>query len=271
MRSACRVRPGLAWRQSPTRRRSRAVLYRMQDSGRFATAPEAEFSMSIVQRSIECRASSREDWLLPDDAGFASCCDVTRGSSYMDARLDETPEETPRRGRLGQKIARVAATCAMGSWVVIGGVPVGVAVGCPSRYRLASFSAASTRELFMTERAADYPIDRLFIDRWSPRAFTGEAISETELFSLFEAARWAPSSYNSQPWRFFYARRDTAHWDRFLDLLIPYNRSWAQHAAALIFVVSKSTMLPPGKTTEIPSHSHSFDAGAAWGSLALQA
>lgn len=123
----------------------------------------------------------------------------------------------------------------------------------------------------MTERVADYPIDRLFIDRWSPRAFTGEAISETELFSLFEAARWAPSSYNSQPWRFLYARRDTAHWERFLDLLIPYNRSWAQHAAALIFVVSKSTMLPPGKTTEIPSHSHSFDAGAAWGSLALQA
>jgi len=123
----------------------------------------------------------------------------------------------------------------------------------------------------MTERVADYPIDRLFIDRWSPRAFTGEAISETELFSLFEAARWAPSSYNSQPWRFLYARRDTAHWERFLGLLIPYNRSWAQHAAALIFVVSKSTMLPPGKTTEIPSHSHSFDAGAAWGSLALQA
>lgn len=123
----------------------------------------------------------------------------------------------------------------------------------------------------MTERVTDYPIDRVFVDRWSPRAFTGEAISEAELFSLFEAARWAPSSYNSQPWRFLYARRDTAHWERFLGLLIPYNRAWAQHAAALIFIVSKSTMLPPGKDTEIPSHSHSFDAGAAWGLLAMQA
>jgi nitroreductase len=123
----------------------------------------------------------------------------------------------------------------------------------------------------MTERVAEYPIDRVFMDRWSPRAFTGEAISEAELFSLFEAARWAPSSYNSQPWRFLYARRDTVHWERFLGLLIPYNRAWVQHAAALIFIVSKSTMLPPGKDTEIPSHSHSFDAGAAWGFLALQA
>ena len=123
----------------------------------------------------------------------------------------------------------------------------------------------------MTERIAEFPIDPIFLQRWSPRAFTGEAISEQELFSLFEAARWAPSSYNSQPWRFLYARRDTPHWQRFLDLLIPFNREWVQHAAALIFVVSKSTMLPPGKDAEIPSHSHSFDAGSAWASLAFQA
>jgi len=123
----------------------------------------------------------------------------------------------------------------------------------------------------MTERVADYPIDSVFLERWSPRAFTGEAIPETELFSLIEAARWAPSAYNSQPWRLIYARRDTEHWDRFLGLLIEFNRSWAQHAAALIFMVSKSTMLPPGKDVEVPSHSHSFDAGSAWASLALQA
>ena len=123
----------------------------------------------------------------------------------------------------------------------------------------------------MTERVADYPIDAMFLQRWSPRAFTGEAISEQELLSLFEAARWAPSSYNSQPWRFLYARRDTAHWERFLQLLIPSNRDWARHAAAILFVVSKSTMLPPGKEAEIPSHSHSFDAGSACASLVFQA
>ncbi len=123
----------------------------------------------------------------------------------------------------------------------------------------------------MNQRVADYPIDQLFLDRWSPRAFTGESIPEAELFSLLEAARWAPSSYNSQPWRFLYARRDTPHWERFLKLLIEFNRSWAQHAAALLFVVSKSTLLPPGKDTEIPSHSHSFDAGSAFACLSLQA
>lgn len=123
----------------------------------------------------------------------------------------------------------------------------------------------------MVERVADHPIDGIFLERWSPRAFTGEAIPESELFSLIEAARWAASAYNSQPWRFIYARRDTEHWQRLLGVLVEFNRSWVQHAAALIFVVSKSTLLPPGKDVEVPSHSHSFDAGSASGSLALQA
>ena len=77
-------------------------------------------------------------------------------------------------------------------------------------------------------RTADYPIDPMFLERWSPRAFTGEPISETDLLTMLEAARWAASSYNSQPWRFIYARRDTPHWDRFLDLLVPHNQSWVK-------------------------------------------
>lgn len=120
-------------------------------------------------------------------------------------------------------------------------------------------------------RVPAYPIDPLFIQRWSPRAFTGEEIPEQELMTIFEAARWAPSSYNSQPWRFLYARRGTPHWDRFLGLLNEFNQSWAQRASALVIVVSNSVMLPPGKDKEIPSRSHSFDTGAAWAHLALQA
>ncbi len=120
-------------------------------------------------------------------------------------------------------------------------------------------------------RTADHPIDPLFLDRWSPRAFTGEAVPAAELATLFEAARWAPSSYNSQPWRFLYARRDTKHWDLFLGLLNDFNRSWAKQAGALVVIVSKQTMRPPGAEKDIPSHSHSFDAGAAWANLALQA
>ena len=64
-------------------------------------------------------------------------------------------------------------------------------------------------------RTADYPIDALFLERWSPRAFTDEPIAEPDLLTLLEAARWAPSSFNSQPWRFLYARRDTEHWPHF--------------------------------------------------------
>ena len=120
-------------------------------------------------------------------------------------------------------------------------------------------------------RHSDYPIDKLFLDRWSPRAFTGEEMSESDLMTLLEAARWAPSSYNSQPWRFIYARRGTPHFDKFLSLLVEFNQSWAKNASVLIVLVSNSMMLPPGKDVPVPSYSHSMDAGAAWAQLALQA
>ncbi|MDX3809961.1 nitroreductase family protein [Bosea thiooxidans] len=123
----------------------------------------------------------------------------------------------------------------------------------------------------VNSRTADHAIDPLFLERWSPRAFTDEIISEAELKALFEAARWAPSSYNSQPWRFIYARRGTAHWQTLLGLLNEFNQSWAKNAAALVVIVSKETMAVPGKVEEVPSYSHSFDAGAAWANLALQA
>ena len=121
------------------------------------------------------------------------------------------------------------------------------------------------------QRHSEYPIDKMFLDRWSPRAFSGEEISETELMTLFEAARWAPSSYNSQPWRFVYARKGTPHFDKFLDWLVPFNQSWAKNASALVILVSHSLMMVPGKDRPVPSHSHSMDAGAAWACLALQA
>jgi nitroreductase len=120
-------------------------------------------------------------------------------------------------------------------------------------------------------RTSDHDIEPIFLQRWSPRAFTGESMPEEELNRIFEAARWAPSSYNSQPWRFLYARRDTPAWPVFLGLLVEGNRSWAQHAAVLMVAVSKKTMRPMGREEDVPSHSHSFDAGAAWANLALQA
>ncbi len=126
----------------------------------------------------------------------------------------------------------------------------------------------------MTEansRISEYPIDKLFLERWSPRAFTGEEITEAELLTLIEAGSWAPSSYNVQPWRFLYARKGTAHWDKFLDLLIPFNQSWAKNAAALVILVSDGVVVSRSTGEASPSHSHSVDAGAAWAQFALQA
>ncbi|MBC9876602.1 nitroreductase family protein [Bradyrhizobium sp. INPA01-394B] len=122
-----------------------------------------------------------------------------------------------------------------------------------------------------TNRVADHPAERIFVDRWSPRGFSQEQISEGELRTLFEAARWAPSAYNSQPWRFLYALRGEADFDTFVAPLIEFNRGWAQHAAALIYLLSKKEFTPPGKTEAQFSRTHSFDAGAAWANFANQA
>lgn len=120
-------------------------------------------------------------------------------------------------------------------------------------------------------RKPDHAVDTLFVERWSPRAFTGEEISLEELNTLFEAARWAPSSFNSQPWRFLYARRGGEAFPAFLDLLIDFNRQWAKNAAVLLFAVSAKTFVRPGKGDLLTLRSHSFDTGAAWANLALQA
>ena len=115
-------------------------------------------------------------------------------------------------------------------------------------------------------RHAAHAIDAIFIDRWSPRAMSGAPISHDEMLLLFEAARWAPSSGNYQPWRMLYALRDTPHWPLFLGLLNDGNRLWAQRGAALVVFISSITFAD-GR----PSRTHAFDTGAAWENFALQA
>lgn len=95
---------------------------------------------------------------------------------------------------------------------------------------------------------------------------TGELLSNEELMSLFEAARWAPSSYNNQPWRFIYAKKETENWNKFLDLLDKGNKAWCNNASILIVIISKKTFDNNNKE----SITHSFDAGAAWENLALE-
>ncbi|WP_340265554.1 nitroreductase family protein [Sphingobium mellinum] len=120
-------------------------------------------------------------------------------------------------------------------------------------------------------RTVTRAVDPLFIERWSPRAFDASALPQQDLDTIFDAARWAPSAFNYQPWRFLYAHRDSADWARFLDLLLPFNQSWVQHASVLVYILSDRMMASPGSSELKPSHSHSFDAGAAWALMALQA
>ena len=115
-------------------------------------------------------------------------------------------------------------------------------------------------------RDPDHETDSLFVNRWSPRAMTGERLERDELLSLFEAARWAPSSYNNQHWRFVYATPADDEWDEFVDLLSEGNREWATDAAALVVVLSKTTFDHNGEYAP----THSFDTGAAYENLALE-
>jgi nitroreductase len=115
-------------------------------------------------------------------------------------------------------------------------------------------------------RKADHPIEELFLKRWSPRAMSGEALSEEELLTLFEAARWAPSTYNEQEWRFLYARRETPQWQQFFGLLMEANQAWCSRAAVLVVVLARKTFARNGQANPV----HLFDAGSSWENLALQ-
>ena len=115
-------------------------------------------------------------------------------------------------------------------------------------------------------RQADHPIEPLFLQRWSPRAMSGEPLSDAEMLTLFEAARWAPSTYNEQEWRFLYARRETPQWPVLFDLLVEGNREWCHRAALLVVVLAHKVFSKNGK----PNPVHLFDSGCAFENLSLQ-
>ncbi len=115
-------------------------------------------------------------------------------------------------------------------------------------------------------RQADHPIETLFLKRWSPRAMSGEAVSQEDLNRLLEAARWAPSTYNEQEWRFLYAHRDTEHWPLFFGLLSEGNQAWCHNAGVLLVVASHKVFSRNGK----PNPVHTFDSGSAFENFCLQ-
>ena len=109
-------------------------------------------------------------------------------------------------------------------------------------------------------------IDSMFIDRWSPRAFEPTPLTHQQIESLFEAARWSPSCFNEQPWLFIYAA-SAADRERFMPALVEGNQLWVKNASLLMFLLCRRNFSHSGKENRHAS----FDAGAAWMSLALQA
>src|SRR6201984_2374070 len=106
----------------------------------------------------------------------------------------------------------------------------------------------------------EYPNLELILNRWSPRAFSDKAIAPAVLCSLFEAARWAPSSSNEQPWSFIVAtRNDAENFDMALQPLVEFNVSWAKHAAVLGFAVCELAF----SKNKAPNRNAQYDTGAA--------
>lgn len=113
-----------------------------------------------------------------------------------------------------------------------------------------------------------HPIYELLQHRWSPRAFSGKTIAPEILRSLFEAARWAPSSNNEQPWAFLVATRDdTENHAKLLSTLVEFNQAWAKHAPVLGIAVSELAFARGGK----PNRNAFYDTGAAMADLSLEA
>jgi len=115
---------------------------------------------------------------------------------------------------------------------------------------------------------AEYPVHELIRERWSPRAFSAKEISSEDLRSLFEAARWAPSSSNEQPWAFIVAtRNDNENFTKALQPLVEFNVNWAKNAYLLGFAVAELAFAK----NKTPNRNAHYDTGAAMSQLTTEA
>lgn len=114
----------------------------------------------------------------------------------------------------------------------------------------------------------EYPVHEFIRERWSPRAFSEKEIAPADLRSLFEAARWAPSSSNEQPWAFIVATRDDKeNFTKALQPLVEFNANWATHAYVLGFAISELAFAK----NNAPNRNAQYDTGAAMAWLTVEA
>lgn len=118
----------------------------------------------------------------------------------------------------------------------------------------------------VNNRKMEHPIDPIYLQRWSPRAFSTKPIAKEKLNAIFEAARWAPSAANFQPWRFVIVEKKEDK-DKFLSFVNETNVEWCKHAPVLVAIISKTTRNEAGDL----NITHAFDTGAAWAYLTLEA
>lgn len=117
-------------------------------------------------------------------------------------------------------------------------------------------------------RITQFPCDEIFLTRRSTRAFDLEKkIDHDELMSCFEAARWAPSSYNSQPWRYVYAEKGSLAYNNMVESMVEFNKQWASHAQYLILICSRTKM----RHNDAYARTHSLDAGSSYIQFILEA
>jgi nitroreductase len=113
----------------------------------------------------------------------------------------------------------------------------------------------------------NFPVHNLIRDRWSPRAFASKSVEPAVLASLFEAARWAPSSNNEQPWAYLVATKDdTENFAKTLRVLVEFNAAWAKEAAVLMIAVSRLNF-----QNGTPNRNAFYDTGAATALLSVEA
>ncbi|MBW4079820.1 nitroreductase family protein [Paenibacillus sp. S150] len=114
-------------------------------------------------------------------------------------------------------------------------------------------------------RTPDYPVSPIILNRWSPRSYADRPLTDEQLFTVLEAARWSPSGGNQQPWRFYIARTE-AELAEFRKFIKPRNRLWSDKAPVLLLIASEKF-----RENGAPNGVHAFDTGAAWAALAFQA
>lgn len=129
-----------------------------------------------------------------------------------------------------------------------------------------ALTASEVRKMKYAQPSTDGVLP-VILERWSPRAFADRDVSPADLKIIFEAGRWAPSSYNEQPWRFFMGRRNSKTYKKILDALVPFNQDWARSAPVLILGVAKTRF----SHNDSPNNYAAHDLGAAMALMAVQA